>query len=97
MEKVLQVVDKTGRTIYLTEERYNHIKKHPEMQNCLNLIEEAIKNPQKITGVSFDSEIKYFYTHHKSRESKAKYLRVIVKYTNGKGFIITAYFVEEIR
>jgi len=97
MPRVLEVADKTGRTVFLTEERYKHIKKHPEMQNTISIIEETIKNPQKIVSLSFDNSIHYFYSHHKNRKSKAKYLRVVVKYTNGEGFIITAYFVEEMR
>lgn len=96
MPKILEVKDKTGRNIYLTGERYNHIKKHPEMQNSLRIIEEALRNPQKITDYSLEPDVKYYYTHHKDRKSKAKYLRVIVKYLNGEGFIITAYFVEAI-
>ena len=97
MPRVLEVADKTGRTVFLTEERYKHIKKHPEMQNTISIIEETIKNPQKIVSLSFDNSIHYFYSHHKNRKSKAKYLRVVVKYANGEGFIITAYFVEEMR
>ena len=53
MARVLEVKDKTGRTIYLTDERFQHIKKHPEMQNSLPLIEEAIRNPQRITNNLF--------------------------------------------
>ena len=97
MKRVLEVTDKTGRKVYLTEERYRHIKKHPEMQDSLKIIEETIKNPQKIVSLSFDNSIHYFYSYHKNRKSKAKYLRVVVKYKNGKGFIITAFFVEEIK
>ena len=96
MVRIFELKDKTGRIIYLTNERYSHIKKHPEMQNNIPIIEETIKNPQKITDYSLDLDIKYYYKHYKDRKSKAKYLRVIVKYLNGEGFVITAYFVEEI-
>ena len=96
MAKILEVKDKKGRLVYLTDERYNHIKKHPETQNSLALIRETVKNPQKITSYTLDANVKYYYKHYKDRKSKAKYLRVIVKYLNGEGFIITAYFVEEI-
>lgn len=95
MSRIFEVKDKTGRSIYLTNERYNHIKKHPEMQNSLDIIEETIKTPQKITAYSLEPDLKYYYTHHKNRKSKAKYLRVVVKYLNGEGFVITAYFVDE--
>ena len=59
MKKVLEVVDKTGRIIYLTEERFRHIKKHPEMQNCLSLIEGAINEMINMKGqmqLYFDEE-----------------------------------------
>ena len=61
MVHILGVKDKTGRKIYLTDERYIHIKKHPEMQNNLAMIEETVKNPQKITDYSLDPDVKYYY------------------------------------
>lgn len=96
MAKILVVKDKKGRLVYLTDERYNHIKKHPELQKSLAMIEETVKNPQKTTAYTPDADVKYYYKHYKNRKSKAKYLRVIVKHLNGEGFIITAYFIEEI-
>lgn len=93
MNKLFEIKDKTGRNIYLTDERYKHVKKHPEMQNSITIIEETIKNPQKVIEYALDPDIRYYYTHHKNRKSKAKYLRVIVKYLNGEGFVVTAYFV----
>jgi len=93
MPRVLELKDKTGRTIYLTDERYNHIRKHPEMKNSLQLIEETIRKPTSIQSYSFDPNIKYYYNYQKDRKSKAKHLRVIIKYLNGEGFVITAYFV----
>ena len=93
MAKMLEVKDRKGRSVYLTRERYNHIRKHPEMQNTLALIEETIKNPKKTTDFALVAGVKYYYRHYKDRKSKAKYLRVIVEYLNGEGFIITAYFV----
>ena len=96
MVRILEVRNRTGRNIYLTDERYSHIKKHPEMQNSIAIIERTIKNPQKITSYSLDPNVRYYYSYLKNRKSRAKYLRVIVKYLNGEGFIITAYFVEKI-
>lgn len=96
MSRILEVKDKAGKIIYLTNERYKHITKHPEMQNTLSIIEQTIKNPQKITGYLLDSSTKFYYSYHKNRKSKAKYLRVVVKYMNGEGFIVTAFFVVKI-
>lgn len=96
MGRILEVKDKTGRTIYLTDERYSHILKHPEMQNSITIIEQTIKNPHKITSYSIDSDTKFYYSYHKGRKSKARYLRVVVKYLNGEGFVIAAFFVVKI-
>ena len=94
---VLEVIDKTKRKIYLTKERYNHILKHSEMQNRLDDIKNTLENPIKITDYSLEEEVKHYYQYYKNAKSKAKYLRVIVKYLNGKGFIITAQFVDKIK
>lgn len=94
---ILEIIDKTKRKIHLNEERYKHILKHPEMQNELETIKETLKEPLKITDYNLDENIKYYYRHYKNKDSKAKYLRVIVKYLNGKGFIVTAYFMENIK
>ena len=96
MPRILEIKDRTGRIIYLTDERYKHILKHPEMQNTIQLIEQTVKNPLKITEFDHDSSTKFFYSHHKNRKSKARYLRIVVKYINGEGFIITAFFVVKI-
>ena len=50
----------------------------------------------KITKYELDENVKYYYKYFKERES-AKYLLVIVKYLNDHGFIITAYFVRNIK
>lgn len=93
MVRVLEVKDKNSKLVYLTDERYAHILKHPEMQNSLQLIEQTIRNPDKIEKYSIEPSIRFYYTYHKNRKSKARYLRVAVKYLNGEGFVITAYFV----
>ena len=65
------------------------------MQNSIAIIEQAIKNPIKIKSYSLDPDIRYYYSFHKDRKL-GKYLRVIIKYVNGEGFVITAYFVDDI-
>ncbi|MBI4154537.1 hypothetical protein HY498_00420 [Candidatus Woesearchaeota archaeon] len=97
MTNLLEVIDKSKRIIFLTRERYKHILKHPEMQNKIQEIIDTLENPLKITDYCLEKEIKYYYRYHKERKSKAKYMIVIVKYLNGKGFIITAYFTEAIK
>ncbi len=97
MNNILKTKDKTNRVIYLTNERYKHIAAHPDMQNKLEEIKETLENPLNIIDYSGNKNIKYYYRYYKYRKSKVKYLRVVVKYLNGKGFIVTAYFVEGLK
>lgn len=90
---IFEIKDKTGRIVYLTEERWIHILKHQEMQNYLIIIEKTLASPQKITLHKYDAKVRNYYTFVKE---KKKFLKVIVKYLNGEGFIITAYIVENI-
>ena len=95
MENMFEEVDKTGRQIRLSKERWSHIrKKHPEVEN-LESIKETIKNPDQIKDYNLDKTIHYYYKYFKNRESPSKYLLIIVKFLNGNGFIITAYFEKQ--
>ncbi len=67
------------------------------MQNKLEQIKETLENPLKVISILHEADVRYYYKHYKNVDSCAKYLRVIVKYLNGKGFVITAYFVESIK
>lgn len=94
---IIEIIDKSGRKIRLTEERWKHISKHPQVQNNLDWIKETLQQPTRITDYSLDDKVCYYYRYYKNRQSPAKYLRVIVKYLNGGGFIVTAHFVEKIK
>ena len=97
MTWIFEVEDKSGRKVHLSDERWKHLnQEHPEVAPYLEDIKETLKNPVKITTYEFDENVKYYYKYFKERES-AKYLLVIVKYLNDHGFIITAYFVKNIK
>ena len=97
MTWIFEVEDKSGKKIHLSDERWKHLnQEHPEVAPYLEEIKETIKNPVKITTYEFDENVKYYYKYFKEREA-AKYLLVIVKYLNDHGFIITAYFVRNIK
>ena len=92
MSYVLEVVDKTGRSIYLSKERWKHIRKdHPEVED-LEAIKNTLVTPIKLTS-RFENKA-YYYNYFKQRKEPEKYLLVIVKYLNGKGFVITAYYLK---
>ena len=97
MDIVFEVIDKNKRKIYLSKETWRHIRKrHPEINN-FEEIKEALINPTKITGYNLDETIIYYYKYFKYKKSPEKYLLVIVKYLNTRGFVITAYFEKIIK
>jgi len=86
--------DKTGRDIRLTKERWHHITlEHPEITEHEQLI-ETLKHPLKIKPSKYDPDVCWYYKYLKNRK---RYLVVSVKYLNGDGFIITAYFMRNIK
>jgi len=93
---LFEVAEKSGRIIYLTKERWSHIQKHPEMSNQLERIKETLISPLIMREVEFDKDIRYYYSYFKDRPY-AKYMLVLVKYLNGKGFIITAFYTNRIK
>jgi hypothetical protein len=96
MDYVFEITDKSGRKIHLSKERWNeHIKlEHPNIMNTDEL-ELTLKNPDKI--IKINGDINHYYKHFKHKNYKSKYLKIVVKYLNQHGFVITAYFVRNIR
>ncbi len=91
---IFAVREKTGRLIRLTNERWAHIIKHPEMANKIEQIKETLTHPTKITAFVFDSRVRFYYRYYKERNG---YLFVSVKYLNGEGFIITSFYTDKIK
>ena len=96
--RIFEFKDKNGKIIYLTKERWSHINiEHPEIADYIEEFNEILSNPTKIFDYQHNKYIKYYYKYFKDRKEKSKYLLIIVKYLNGEGFIITAYFVRQIK
>ncbi|MEK6927578.1 MAG: hypothetical protein AABX11_04035 [Nanoarchaeota archaeon] len=93
IDNIFEVIDKTGRRIRLTKEQWRHVVCHKGMENHISEIEETLVTPLKIISREVGKLYDY-YTYHKNRSEKAKYLQVVVKYLNNHGFILTAYFVR---
>ena len=97
MEWIFEIEDLTGRKIHLSQEQWSHINSdHPEISAYVEEMKDILKNPALVTTLSYDEQVHYFYRYYKNRTSPAKYLLIVVKYLNGKGFIITSYFVRKI-
>ena len=97
MDKIFEVIDKKGRKIYLSSKTWSHItRKHPYIANYLEEMKETIQRPDKTTDWSLDEDVRYNYRYYKNKDPP-KYLLVIVKYLNGTGFVISAYFRSYIK
>ena len=96
MENVFEVNDKSRRKIRLTKKQWKHVlSKRSYMSHYLDEINNILKNPLKIVAREFGN-ISDYYGYFKNIKEKSKYLKIAVKYLNGDGFVITAYFVRNI-
>ena len=96
MNYIFEINDKSERKIRLSKKRWGeHIKlEHPDIQET-NEIESTLRNPDRV--IETKKDVYHYYRYFKHRNSKSKYLKVIVKYLNQHGFVITAYYVRDIR
>jgi hypothetical protein len=95
MENLFEVVDKTGRKIRLTEKQWSHILTHGDVGvGELENIKTALSNPSSLLVQDLDKNKGNYYLYQKERK---RYLLVVVKYLNGEGFVITAFYVKDIR
>lgn len=98
-EIIFEVIDKTGRKIKLNKKQWASqiIRRHPQISSEKDKLIETLQNPDKIIDpMQLDPNKRFYYKHYKDRLSSNKFIRVIVKYLNGHGFIISAQFVPKI-
>lgn len=94
MDYIFEVIDKSGRKIYLTKERWTHITiKHWDMSNKLDEIKNTLRNPTLIVPHKYDDSMRNYYWFYKLEK---EYLLVSVKYLNGNGFVATAFITKKI-
>jgi len=95
MLNIFEIADKTGRKIRLTQERWSHItQEHPEVVS-LEEVKDTLTSPLKIKSSKYSPEdVNYYYRFDKD---KKKYLMVAVKYLNGDGFVITVYYLRNLK
>jgi len=96
MEVLFEIIDKTGRKILLSKERYKHIQKHPHMHDSLEVIKMTVQNPTTIRYNEWDDKVAFFYREFKENDISERYLLVSIKYLNGDGFIITSFYTNKI-
>ncbi len=75
-------------------ERWKHIvQEHPRVI-YVEEIKQTMKRPSTIRQSTYDKNVRWYYSFNKQ---KKRYLMVSVKYLNGDGFIITAYYTRNIK
>ena len=95
---VFEINDKSGRKIYLSEERWGHIKyEHPVVANRLEEIKDTLTNPTAVRKSDHDEKIRFYYRYYKNIKLREKYLFVMVRYLNGDGFVITSFYINKIK
>ncbi|MEK6963802.1 MAG: hypothetical protein AABX70_05205 [Nanoarchaeota archaeon] len=92
--RLFEVNDKTGRIIYLTEERWRHILfKHPNLISELETIKRTLLYPSCILQDPRNLSIHSYFGHCKNKPEP--FLAVVVKYINGEGFILTSFYTDQ--
>lgn len=98
MNVIFEVIDKGGRGIRLTDKQWKHVsRKHPLMTKYSEEIKETLIRPDSIVESNYDEDVRFYYKYYKNLKSPYNYLMTIVKYLNGIGFIISAYFEKYIK
>ena len=100
MNKILMhwFKDKFGRNIKLTDERLQHIKTdHPELQKPVDKIEETLMFPSTVIKSDDDPYVWLYYRPYRIFPRQKSFLLVIVKISNGEGFVITTFYVKNLQ
>lgn len=81
--------------IHLSDERWRHIlNEHPKLTGSMEHIKETLATPLAIKQSVYGENVHYYYRWYKERK---RYLFVAVKYLNGSGHIITAFYMRAMK
>ncbi len=83
-----------GTKVFLTEERWKHIVlRHPELENKLSLILDAVTNPDEV----YIDPSGAFHALKRLHGEVSDYIVVIYCKENGEGYIRTAFYTNNRR
>lgn len=89
---IFEIQDKSGRLIHLSKKQYVHISEHSMLTNKIEQIKETIVCPDSIVQSPADLKVCYYFRFYKEL---SLFLLVVIKYLNGTGFVITAYYTHK--
>lgn len=86
------LTDHEGRPIRLTNERWQHIIDHPELEDQRPRVIETIERPDTVIQTVKDETVHAYQRFYETTPVTSKYLIVAVKMLEDDAFIITAYY-----
>ena len=95
MERTLR--DRFGRAVRLTQERVEHILRHPELQGQIDKLEAVLREPDVIVKSLRAPDVHLYHKHYSESPVTEKYLLVAVKVKEPDVFIITAFFTDTVK
>ena len=89
--------DFEGRSVRLSDERWNHIQHHVEMCGHMGDIARVLAVPERVVQSVSDPEAKLYYRYLFGTVVGDKYLCVVVKDRKGDAYVLTAYFTDAVK
>ncbi len=89
--------DFEGRIIRLTEERWSHIREHPEMIGMEGAIAQTLESPEAVIRSLVDPKTHLYHRFYVGTKVGEKFLCVVVKIQEEDAFVLTAYLTNKIR
>ena len=89
--------DFEGRVVRLTEERWAHIKEHPEMTGMEDSIAQTLASPEAVIRSLADSKAHLYHRFYVGTKVGDKFLCVVVKIQDDDAFVLTAYLTDKVR
>jgi len=91
------VTDFQGRTIRLTEERWQHISEHPEMTGMRDAVETTLRSPEVVVQSLIGERTQLYYRYYHRTMVGGKYVCVVVVTGRDDAFVVTAYLTDRIK
>ena len=87
--------DYLDRPVRLTEERRAHILEHTEMAGMEAELAETLRHPRLVIRSRTDPSAEMSYCYFQGTRVGDKWLCVVVKYSIGDAFVLTAYLTDK--
>lgn len=88
----LILVDYSGRSIRLTDERWRHILDHPEMVDQRERLEKTLSTPDFVIATFSDEAVLAYHRLYEHTPVTRKFMVVAVKTLLHDAFVVTAFY-----